>query len=129
MPTAAHSGARYEVRPRKDKRGVDLISDVLPFGRLWYTKPDHAIGYAMHNSRSHDAVIRVYVAAGNVIETHEHAGDFVERERRARIAPAAPMSGVESRSEFARTERSHVNSVFLQHTEVDHAVAGLGERN
>ncbi len=25
----------YEVRPRKDKRGVDLISDVLPFGRLW----------------------------------------------------------------------------------------------
>jgi hypothetical protein len=26
----------YEVRPRKDKRGVDLISDLLPFGRLWY---------------------------------------------------------------------------------------------
>jgi hypothetical protein len=26
----------YEVRPRKDKRGVDLISDVLPFGRLVY---------------------------------------------------------------------------------------------
>jgi hypothetical protein len=22
----------YEVRPRKDKRGVDLMSDVLPFG-------------------------------------------------------------------------------------------------
>ena len=29
-------------------------------------------------SRSHDAVIRVYDAAGNVIETHEHAGDFKE---------------------------------------------------
>jgi hypothetical protein len=27
-------------------------------------------------SRSADAVIRVYDAAGNVIETHEHAGDF-----------------------------------------------------
>jgi hypothetical protein len=26
----------YEVRPRSDKRGVDLISDVLPFGRLKY---------------------------------------------------------------------------------------------
>jgi hypothetical protein len=25
----------YEVRPRKDKRGVDLISDALPFGGLW----------------------------------------------------------------------------------------------
>ena len=24
----------YEVRPRNDHRGVDLISDALPFGRL-----------------------------------------------------------------------------------------------
>jgi hypothetical protein len=29
-------------------------------------------------SRSHDAVIRVFNDAGNVIETHEHAGDFKE---------------------------------------------------
>ncbi len=39
----------YEVRPRKDKRGVDLISDVLPFGRLWYGETNavaNAIGYA-----------------------------------------------------------------------------------
>ena len=36
----------------------------------------NAIGYAMHDSRSHDAVIRVYDAVGNVIDTHEHAGDF-----------------------------------------------------
>ena len=33
----------YEVRPRKDHRGVDLISNVLPFGRLWYADRD-AIG-------------------------------------------------------------------------------------
>jgi hypothetical protein len=56
--------------------GIDLISDVLPFGRLWYTKPDDAVDYAKFFSRSHDAVIRVYDDAGNVIETHEHAGDF-----------------------------------------------------
>jgi hypothetical protein len=68
----------YEVRPRKDKRGVDLISDALPFGRLWYTAPDDAIGYAQFRSRSHDAVIRVYDGAGNVIETHEHKGEFRE---------------------------------------------------
>jgi hypothetical protein len=71
----------YEVRPRKDQRGVDLTSDVLPFGRMWYCEPNaisNAIGYAMHCSRSHDAVIRVYDEAGNVIATHEHAGDFVE---------------------------------------------------
>ena len=68
----------YEVRLRKDHRGVDLISDVLPFGRLWYDTPNHAIGYAMHSSRSHDAVIRVYDDAGSVIETHEHMGQFRE---------------------------------------------------
>jgi hypothetical protein len=67
----------YEVRPRKDKRGVDLISDVLPFGRLWYGEPN-AVSYAKFYSRSHDAVIRVYDEAGNVIETHEHAGGFKE---------------------------------------------------
>ena len=68
----------YEVRPRKDRRGVDLISNVLPFGRLWYGEPNaisNAIGYAIHSSRSHDAVIRVYDAAGKVIETHEHASE------------------------------------------------------
>jgi hypothetical protein len=32
----------YEVRPRKGHRGVDLISDALPFGRLWYGAPDAA---------------------------------------------------------------------------------------
>jgi hypothetical protein len=28
----------YKVHPRKDERGINLISDVLPFGRLWYTE-------------------------------------------------------------------------------------------
>jgi hypothetical protein len=71
----------YEVRPREDKRGVDLISDVLPFGQLWYDGPEalgNAIGYAEHYSRSHDAVIRVYDESGKVVEKHEHAGDFRE---------------------------------------------------
>ena len=66
---------------RKDHRGVDLVSDVLPFGHLWYGDPNafsNAIGYAMHNSRSHGAVIYVYDDAGNVIETHKHVGKFQE---------------------------------------------------
>ena len=74
----------YEVRPRKDHRGVDLISDALPFGRLWYGEPNaisNAIGYAQFYSRSHDAVIRVYDDAGNVIEMHEHKGEFNSLER------------------------------------------------
>jgi hypothetical protein len=51
----------YEV-PRKDNRGVELISDALPFGRLWYAEPNaisSAVGYAKFYSRSHDAVIWV----------------------------------------------------------------------
>jgi hypothetical protein len=39
----------------------------------------NAIGYAKFYSRSHNAVIRVCDEAGNVIETHEHKGDFKER--------------------------------------------------
>ena len=49
--------------------------------RLWYGGPNgisNAIGYAKFSSRSHDAVIHVYDAAGNVIETHEQPGDFKE---------------------------------------------------
>jgi len=41
-------------------------------------KPDDAVKYAKFYSRSHDAAIRVYDEAGNVIETHEHKGDFKE---------------------------------------------------
>jgi hypothetical protein len=79
--TDTNSQYVYQVRPRKDKRGVDLISDALPFGRLWYGDPNaisNAVGYAKFFSRSHPAVIRVYDEGGHVIEAHEHAGDFKE---------------------------------------------------
>jgi hypothetical protein len=46
----------------------------------------------MHDSRSHDAVIRVYDDAGNVIETHEHAGDF--KEPMNRLATAQPFNAL-----------------------------------
>jgi hypothetical protein len=71
----------YKIRPRRDHRGVNLISDALPFGRLWYgeaNKISDAIGYARFRSRSHRAVIRVYDDADDVIETHEQAGEFKE---------------------------------------------------
>ena len=49
----------YEVRLRRDHRGVDLISDALPFGGLLYLDARPAISYAKFRSRSPDAVIRV----------------------------------------------------------------------
>ena len=47
-----------QVRPRKDHHGVDLISDALPFGGLWYGEPnliENAIGYAQFYSRAQSA--------------------------------------------------------------------------
>jgi hypothetical protein len=38
----------------------------------------NAIDYAKFYSQSHDAVIRVYDDAGNVIETHDHTNEFRE---------------------------------------------------
>jgi hypothetical protein len=72
----------YELRPRADKSGFDLMSDALPYSPLWYRGPNvirDAIGDAEFFSRSPDVVIRVYDAAGNVIEKHEQAGDLKER--------------------------------------------------
>ena len=44
----------YEIRRRKDHRGVDLISDALPFDGLWYGEPDaisNAVGSVKFYSR------------------------------------------------------------------------------
>ncbi len=85
----------YEVRPRADKHGVDLTSDALPYSPLWYRGPNairDAIGHAKFASRSHDAVIRVFDDAGNVIETHEQTGDLFKSPTSASVSPATPSS-------------------------------------
>jgi len=51
--------------------GVDNIGIYTPLFAV-----SNAIDYAMFRSRSQNAVIRVFDEAGNVIETHEHAGRF-----------------------------------------------------
>jgi hypothetical protein len=50
----------HRLKTRKDHRRVNLISDALPFGRLWYGEPNavsNAVDYAKFFSRSHDALI------------------------------------------------------------------------
>jgi hypothetical protein len=45
----------YEVRPRKDGYGFDLISDRLRRGPIWYAGPDairNAVAYAKYRSHS-----------------------------------------------------------------------------
>jgi len=65
----------YEIRPRKDRDGFDLISDRLRNGPIWYAGPDAvrcAVAYAKYRSRSrlHPAIIRVFNGEGNVTEIH-----------------------------------------------------------
>jgi hypothetical protein len=66
----------YEIRPRKDRNGFDLISDRLRRGPIWYAGPDavrNAVAFAKYRSlsRSRWVIIRVYNEAGKVTETHE----------------------------------------------------------
>jgi hypothetical protein len=46
--------------------------------QAWPFAISNIVDHANHYSHSHDAVIRVYDDAGNVIETYEQAGDFKE---------------------------------------------------
>ena len=73
----------YEIRPRKERDGFDLISDRLRRGPIWYAGPDavrNAVSFAKYCSRSRSrwAIIRVFNESGNVTETHEQSGAFKE---------------------------------------------------
>jgi hypothetical protein len=66
----------YEVRPRKDRDGFDLINKLFRYGPIWYAGPDairKAIAYAKYrsHSRSQRAVIRVLDDSGAVVQMHE----------------------------------------------------------
>jgi hypothetical protein len=65
----------YEIRPRKDRDGVDLVSDLLRHGPIWYAGPDavrSAVAYAKFRSlsRKRQAIIRVLDQSGTLITTH-----------------------------------------------------------
>ena len=65
----------YEIRPRKDRDGVELISELFRYGPIWYAGPDairNAIAYAKYRShfRSQRAIIRVLDDSGAVVQMH-----------------------------------------------------------
>ena len=73
---------KFYGRPRgtRLRRSFHLRARQL-FGRLRHGEANaisNAIDYAKFYSRLHDAVIRIFDDAGNVIQTHEHKGDFKE---------------------------------------------------
>jgi len=71
----------YEIRPRKDWHGFDLIGHPVPLGRLRFEGPDaivDAVNYAKFCARSHLAIIRVFDESGAVVWTAESRGNFGE---------------------------------------------------
>ena len=65
----------YEVRPRRDRDGFDLISKLFRYGPIWYAGPDairNAIAYAKYRSysRAQRAIIRVLDDSGAVVRMH-----------------------------------------------------------
>jgi hypothetical protein len=94
----------YEVRPRKDRRGVDLIGDRLPLGLLWFEGPDaieDAVSYARSFSHPHTATIRVLDGSGLLAVTLELADDF---SRAIHISARPPRSCLNSLKSIPKTK-------------------------
>jgi hypothetical protein len=66
---------KYEIRPRKDRRGVNLISEKLPYGVVWYGEPnavEHAASYAQFNAGSEAAIISILDGSGLIVEARNY---------------------------------------------------------
>ena len=66
----------YEVRPRKNRDGFELTSNLFRYGPIWYAGPDairYAVAYAKYRShtRSQRAIIRVLDDSGDLVQMHE----------------------------------------------------------
>jgi hypothetical protein len=78
MKTVQTASVGNEENKYEREKAVRCTGMNAPWIAIPFRREDAASNYAKHRSRSHDAVIRVYDAAGDVVETHEHAGDFKE---------------------------------------------------
>jgi hypothetical protein len=98
----------HEIGSRKDHRGVDLISDVLPFGRLWYGE-SNAVSYAKFYSRSHNAVIRVYAPEGSRTVGVWEAGIALGK-RMFRVVRRQPICQAAFNGEFGNSRDASVHA-------------------
>jgi hypothetical protein len=100
----------YEVRPRRDKLGFDLLWEALSFGKLWYDDADAAVGYAKFYSRAQPAVIRIYDSSGAL------AGDVSARGRIPRTVKRTPNFFFAGRTDCSggNLRRIHADVARLQ---------------
>ena len=86
----------YKIRPRKDRRGIDLIGERLPLGVLWFDGPDaieDAVNYARAFSYPHPAIVRVLNQSETLTVTLELLNEF----SREHDISARPLPHVNSR--------------------------------
>jgi hypothetical protein len=103
----------HENSQRGEDRGVDLISDGLPFGRLGYGEPgavNNAIGYAEHCSRFARVSRRTLVqctAVKQILPVGEPAGQQSPATERASSVEGgeASRTGEAARSLFRKRPR------------------------
>jgi hypothetical protein len=104
-----HLTYQSETRPRTRERILPRLFGIQMPRYCERHRISNAVGYANFCSRSQMAVIRVYDQAGNVIETHEHAGDFKSFslvKRRALIVKARPWIHPNSMKHFPSSRRA-----------------------
>ena len=115
----------YEVRPRKDRHGIDLIGERLPLGVLWFEGPDaikDAVNYARSFSYSHPAIIRVLDESGTLAVTLELADDF---SRAVNISARRLRPCLMSSSKSIARSKEQEATLARQQRQIEALTAGL----
>jgi hypothetical protein len=115
----------YEIRPRKDGRGIDLIGERLLLGVLWFEGPDaieDAVNYARSFSYPHPTIIRVLNESRTLAVTLELVDDF----SRAVNISARPLSPylMSSSKSIARSKEQEA-TLARQQQQVEALATGL----
>jgi hypothetical protein len=117
----------YEVRPRKDRRGIDLIGERLPLGVLWFEGPDaieDAVNYARSFSYSHPAIIRVFDESGRFAVTLELVHDF---SRAVNISARPLRLCLMSSSKSIARSKEHEATLAAPTKQIEALTAGFAE--
>ena len=117
----------YEVRPRKDRRGIDLIGEWLPLGVLWFEGPDaikDAVKYARSFSYPHPAIIRLLDESGTLAETLESSDHF---SRAVNISARPFRPSLMSSSKIIARFKEEEATLARQQKQIEGLTAGFAE--
>src|SRR5262245_2105789 len=115
----------YEIRARKDRRGIDLIGERLPLSALRFEGPDaieDAVNYARSFSYPHPAIIRVLNESGMLAVTLELADDFSGNRK---YFCASSSNLLDKFVKEPKTVQEQGATIALQQKQIEALTAGL----